>query len=77
MANLWKSFESLLPKQKYIIGTVSSVNSTTKTSVVSLLSGESITVKGTSVSVGNTCLIMDGRIIEEIPSLSSYNVTIY
>ena len=77
MANLWKSFESLLPKQRYLIGIVDSVDETFMVTTVILLSGESLTVKGTNVSAGNSCLIKDGVIIQEIPNLSPTNITIY
>lgn len=77
MANLWKTFEELLPKKKFIIGTVNSVDSGSGTSTITLLSGQQITVKGTEVSVGQRCLVQDGIIIQQVPSLTLYNVTIY
>jgi hypothetical protein len=77
MANLWKSFEDLLPKQRFIIGVVDSIDATFMVSTVILLSGESLTVKGTNVAIGNTCLIKDGIIFQEIPGLTPTAVTIY
>jgi len=77
MANLWKTFETLLPKRRYYIGTVTFINEGLKLSTVSLLSGQSLTVKGTSVGVGQKCLIQDGIIIQEVPTLDAFNVTIY
>ena len=76
MSNIWKSFENLLPKKKQLIGTVSAVNTVDKTSTVTLLSGNNIIVSGEG-TVGNTYLIEDGFIKEELPSLTTYTVTIY
>lgn len=77
MANLWKSFEDLLPKRKFIIGEVYYIDSIKMVSIVTLLSGQQITVKGTEVSVGQRCLIQDGVVIQQLPSLPLFNVTIY
>ena len=77
MANLWKSFYDLLPKQYSIIGVVTSIDNSLVTSVVELLSGETITVRGTRVPVGGTCLIQHGTITDQLPSMASYNAIIY
>jgi hypothetical protein len=76
MSNIWKSFENLLPKKKQLIGTVAAVNTVDKTSTVTLLSGNNIIVSGEG-TVGNIYLIEDGFIKEELPSLTTYTVTIY
>jgi hypothetical protein len=76
MSNIWKSFENLLPKKKQLIGTVAAVNTVDKTSTVTLLSGNNIVVSGEG-TVGNIYLIEDGFIKEELPSLTTYTVTIY
>ena len=74
--NIWKQFEQLLPKQQIIIGKIISVNEIDKTSVIQLLSGETISVKG-SGEIGTNYLIKDGTISNEMPDISSYDVTIY
>lgn len=76
MVNLWSRFKSLIPTRTYLIGTVVSIDSTNKISTVTMLDGGSTTVKGTSVGVGNVCLIENGIIIEELPALTAYSVTV-
>jgi len=76
MANVWTKFNELLPKKVVTIGTVDSVDNTNKVSVVTLLSGSQITVRGTSITVGAKCFIEDGTIIAEAPNLPVHNVTI-
>lgn len=76
MANLWKQFQDLLPARKYLIGTVNAIDSANKLSTVTLLGGGTTTVKGTGVSVGILCLIEDGIIIQELPSLTAYSVIV-
>lgn len=77
MSNVWTKFKSLIPSRKYLIGTVTSIDSTNKISTVNLLDGSSTNVKGTSVGVGNLCLIENGIIVEELPSLTAHSVTVY
>lgn len=77
MGNIYKQFQELLPKKKQLIGVVQSINTVDKTSVVQLLSGTNIIVRGTNVSEGKTCLIEDNTIKEELPTLQVYNITIY
>jgi hypothetical protein len=75
--NIWTKFKELIPQRKYLIGEVTSIDATNKLSTITLLGGSSTTVKGTSVSVGNLCLIENGIIVQELPSLSAYSVTVY
>lgn len=78
MSNIWSKFEKLLPKKKQFIGTVNSINISNKTCVVLLRESLStITINASNVQVGLAYLIEDGRIIQELPSLSSYDITIY
>lgn len=72
--NVWKVFESLLPRQQIVIGEVVTVN-VNQTCEVALLSGEHVTVKGAG-TVGVNYLIKDGVIINEMPDIPSYNVDI-
>jgi len=75
MANVWSQFEKLLPKQKQFIGKVTAIDSTAKTSTIQLLSGESVSVKGVG-SIGLTYLVKDGVILNEMPELTMYEVTL-
>jgi hypothetical protein len=77
MSNLYNTFLELLPKKKQMIGKVKSINTSEKTSVVKLLSGGNVVVRGTSVPVDATCLIVDGVVTEELPAQQVYDVTVY
>lgn len=68
--NIWLEFEKLLPKRGYTIGTVTSVDSIRGISVVTLISGDAITAKGTSIAAGKNCIILDGIIQSEAPDLN-------
>lgn len=75
--NIWTTFESLLPKQELVIGTITAVNSSLKTVTLELISGESMIVKGTG-NVGSLYLAKDGVITTELPALSTpHDITIY
>lgn len=76
MANAFKDLLSLLKSDKYYIGSVISVNNTSKTSRIRLLSGNTITAKGTSVAVGNNCIVENGFIKQEIPVGQIFEVEI-
>jgi len=76
MANVWKKFSDLLPKKKITIGTVNSIDSTNKTSTVTLIDNSQIKVFGTSVQVGDNCFIEDNRIVGEAPNLSIIQISI-
>jgi len=77
MANPWAELLAMFPKREIVIGEVDSINSTNQTSTVTLLSGNAIVVKGTSVTVGDKCFIENGVIISKAPDLPISNVTLY
>ena len=77
MANLWREFKDLFPDETYAIGTITAVNSSNRTVTLDLISGETLTVKGEGVSVGNKVLVERGVVVQTLPNLSLYNVSIY
>ena len=77
MSNIWTKFEKLLPKRKQFVAKVTSINTSNQTSTVQMLGGQSIVVKGISISVDKFCLIEDGVVKREVPELPVYNVTIF
>ena len=79
-SHFYQDLLNVLPgKSKEFIGTVEvgGIDNVNKVSAVQLLSGEHIVVQGTSVPEGSKCLISDNRILNELPDLTSHNVTIY
>lgn len=76
MANAFKDLLTLLKNDKYYIGTVISINTTSKNSRIRLLSGNIITAFGTNVAIGNNCIVENGFIKQEIPVGPIYEVEI-
>lgn len=74
MANIWKQFESLLDKETTQIATVTTTDG--HTSVVSLLSGDPLKVRGTA-NIGSQVYIRAGTIIGEAGALQQFNMTLY
>lgn len=72
MANIWFGFQKLIDKDIVTVGEVDSVDASTGTSVVVLLSGDYLKVLG-SATIGNKVLIKDGAIIQDIGVLAQYN----
>lgn len=77
MGNSYGDLLNILPKsERRWIGTVQSIDNTRGISTILLLSGGNITASGTDVAVGTKCLIVNGRIVQSLPNLTAYNVTI-
>lgn len=77
MGNSYGDLVSILPKsERRWIGTVQSIDNTRGISTVTLLSGGDVTASGTDVALGVNCLIVNGRIVQALPNLTAYNVTI-
>ena len=76
MANVYAELLRVLPSKKQLIGKVTSVNTTLKLSTVLLLGGGVMTAKGVG-TVDAHYLIEDGILVQELPGLTAYNVTIY
>jgi len=76
MANPYADFLELLPSKKQYIGRVVSVDLTLKTSYVSILGGGGLTVAGVG-TVDAKYLIDNGTLLQELPELPVFNVTIY
>lgn len=75
MANPYIEFLKLLPVRKQVVGKVSSVDTNTKTSVIVLLGGGNLTVRGIGV-IDAYYLVEEGVIQQQLPALSVYNVEI-
>lgn len=75
-SNIYKTLVEILNSNKYFVGTVSSIDATNQLSTVTLVSGDIITAKGISVAVGENCLIENGFVKQQLPTMSIYNVTI-
>lgn len=75
MSNPWVKFGALIAPGAKAVVTVTAVNSN-GTSVVTLRTGETITVQGTSVGVGEGAVIQNGRIIGQAPALTAVSVDI-
>lgn len=72
--NSFNELKKLFPaKDKEFIGKVDSIDTGNNTSKVTLIGGANVVVRGTSVSVGGTCLVKDNSIINELPELSIIN----
>jgi len=71
MGNLWTEFSKLLPITKTYIGTINSIDESKGLSYITLVSGEIITARGTSVQVGSNCIIENNTVISKAPSLGS------
>ncbi len=78
MGNSYEELIEILPKsERTWVGTVDSIDTGRGISIVTLLSGGTISVSGVSTPIGTNCLIVNGRITQTLPNLTSYNVTIY
>lgn len=76
MANIYRQFLELIPTRKQYIGKILSVNSELKMSSVELIDGRVTSVTGEG-SVGQTYLISNGRLVQQLPELSVHNVVVY
>lgn len=70
-------FRSLLPGSSRTFGTVASVDAVSSTTVVTLQSGDQVTVKGSAYQPGDRVLIADGELRQKVPALPASNVTIF
>lgn len=75
MANVWKEFENLLPKDPLLIATVTS-HLSNNNSLVTFLDGGTSIVRGQEVAVGNKAFIQTGKIQGPAPNLSVVNYEI-
>ncbi len=74
MSNTFNKFQNLLGKQSTDVVTIDSVGS--GTSQATTLSGDSVTVIGDSVAVGQKAFVRGGEIIRQAPNLTPTEVTI-
>ncbi|MEJ6655674.1 MAG: hypothetical protein QNL70_06690 [Pseudomonas sp.] len=74
--NPWKRFIGLLPGGTRTVGTVSSVDLQTGTSIITLRNGSQISAKGTGVSRGLKAFVVDGQVAGVAPGLVQYEVEV-
>lgn len=67
--NLWSAFQKLLPQSPLQIGTVQSIDDAAGTSMVELLGGGILTVRGTDVTVGSKAFTRAGIVEGQAPNL--------
>lgn len=71
MGNVWVEFKKLIPEIRTYIGTVDSIDTTKGFSYITLVSGDTITARGTSVSVGDNCIVEGGKVVSKAPNLNT------
>lgn len=74
--NPWKRFIGLLPGGSRTVGTVTSVNLQSGTSVITLRNGNQISAKGTGVARGLKAFVVDGQVAGQAPGLVQYEVEV-
>lgn len=74
--NPWKRFISLLPGGSRVVGTVTSVSTTTGTTTVTLRNGSEMVAMGVGVDVGTKCFIKDEQVTGPAPDLPQYDVEV-
>ncbi len=75
MTNIYNRFQSLVGRDSITVVTITS-NNGDGTSNATTLSGDSITIKGETVTTGNNAFIRDGEIIRSAPNLTPTEVSI-
>jgi len=67
--NVWTRFKRLFPGAPLQVGAVLSVDIQTGTSIVQLIGGGTLTVRGTGVAAGKKVFVRDGLIEGSAPDL--------
>ncbi|GAA4648188.1 hypothetical protein GCM10023116_04540 [Kistimonas scapharcae] len=70
--NIWKQFETLLPKQSRTIATIIS-NNANGTSTAQLRNGTEIILSGESVQPGKKVITNGSEVSYEVPDIPVYN----
>lgn len=73
--NTYNRFQSLVGKTSIDVITITTINGD-GTSTGTTLSGASVTVKGTSVSVGQNAFVRAGEIVRQAPNLTPTEMSI-
>lgn len=76
MINAFSRFQALLPRSTTSVVTITSINTAAGTSNATTLAGQTITIIGTSVAVGQRAFIQNGEIIRPAPMLSITELSI-
>jgi len=74
--NIWARFKRLFPDAPLQIGTVLSVDIQTGTSMVQLIGGGILTVRGTSIASGKKAFVRDGLIEGAAPDLPGVEIEV-
>lgn len=75
MANLWRQFRRLLPRERTIIVDVNA-NNGDGTSTVTTQTGSTLVVQGEEVSAGNKAFVKEKAITGPAPDLPSYTESV-
>ncbi|MDF3932316.1 hypothetical protein [Pseudomonas citronellolis] len=74
--NPWKRFLGLLPDAGRTVGEVVSIDSLAGTCQVRLRNDALLSVRGTSVAIGNFAFIADGAVAGSAPNLPQYEIEV-
>ncbi len=75
MANLWREFQRLLPRERTIIVDVDA-NNGDGTSTVTTQTGSKLVVQGEDVAAGNQAFVKERAITGPAPALPSYTESV-
>ncbi len=76
MSNLWVQFQRLIPARQVQVGEILSVDTATHTSIVQLVGGGDMRVRGDSLLDGDLCYIENGAIVSQAPALPAVSVEV-
>lgn len=75
MSNAFNKFKTLVGETSTDVVTITVINGD-GTSQATMLSGNTVTIKGDSVSVGNKAFVRDSEIVRQAPNHSIVEVSI-
>ncbi len=75
MANLWRQFQRLLPRERTIIVTVDA-NNGDGTSTVTTQTGSTLVVEGEGVAAGDKAFVKERAITGPAPDLPSFTESV-
>jgi len=74
--NNYEQFIKLFKTDKETVVDIVSTDTNSNTSNATTLSGQSVIVKGTSVSSGNKAFVRNGEIVRQAPNLSKIQIDV-
>ena len=75
MSNIYQRFKALIPSVSNELINITA-NNGDGTSIGTTLGGNTVIVKGESVTAGNRALVRDGEIVRKMPSLAAVEVEV-